>query len=212
MTGRRCAAKLRRSLARALLGYGVGHAVLVCSCGTDDVVVATLPVDGGAGDETDCTSNDDCPPIAFCARERCGDARGVCQVRPFMCDPQGPPTCGCDGVSYWNDCLRQQYGESASTPGSCARGAATCTDESALDCPMPGAACAKLLPPNASCEGDAVGACWILPVDCPMGGPSERWSSCGDRPDCRDTCAAIRTGLPHRPDIMHQCPPVLPGR
>ena len=208
---------MSRSLGRALLGYGLVHAaLLLCSCGTDDVVVATLPVHAGtpeAGNGGDCTSNDDCPPIAFCSRERCGDARGVCLVRPATCDPLAPPSCGCDGVSYWTDCLRQQYGVTASTPGSCMRDAAACADENGLDCPVVGAACAKLLF-NTPCQDDVLGACWILPFECPMAmaGPPELWSSCGDRMECRDTCGAIRAGRPFRADLMHQCSPDFPGR
>jgi hypothetical protein len=182
-------------------------ATAAAACGTDDVVVATVPapveVDGGAG----CATNDDCEPIEFCARQSCSDAHGTCDLRPVLCDDAGAPSCGCDGVSYWNDCLRMQYGATASQPGSCATGAATCLADNALDCPVLGAACAKLFPPGVACDDTQRGACWVLPVACPQFGPPDQWASCDSRMECRGTCDAIRTGRPYHHDIMRQCSP-----
>lgn len=190
-------------------------ATLVVACGPDDVVVATLPVDAGSEAGSDaasgCSSNDDCQPAEFCARATCGDAYGSCELRPLVCDDQGTPSCGCDGVSYWNDCLRTQFGATASRAGSCTTGAATCTDERATECPVAGAACARLLPPGPTCDDTALGACWVLPADCPMTGPTDRWSSCTNPMDCRGTCDAIRAGRPFRHDVMRQCGPDFPG-
>jgi hypothetical protein len=187
--------------------------VLFSACATDDVVVATLPADADASEVPGCTSNDDCPPIAFCARQSCGDTQGSCQLRPVLCDDQGPPTCGCDGVSYWNDCLRMQYGATSSIPGSCASGPATCMDDNALDCPVLGAACAKLFSPGVACDEQELGACWVLPVECPTMTTPDRWRACSEpMTDCRDTCGAIRSGRPYRHDLMHECMPLPPGR
>lgn len=196
-------------LLRVLGGVSIACTCLfLSSCATEEVVVATLP-----SDDSDCASNADCLTTAFCARESCGDARGLCKLRPVLCDDQGPPTCGCDGVSYWNDCLREQYGASASVPESCTRDAAACSDEHGADCPVLGASCAKLLPPGAACEESTPGACWILPAECPEFGPPGRWMACDDPIHCLDACSALRTGRPYRNDFMRQCPPPdFPGR
>ncbi len=178
---------------------------LLLGCGTEDVVVATLPVNAGVTGDSVCATNDDCAPASFCARRSCGDPQGACQLRPVLCDDQGPPTCDCDGVSYWNDCLRMQYGATASSEGSCSSGAATCMDDNALDCPVLGAACAKLFPPGVPCEDDAMGACWVLPVACPAFAAPDWWSTCSGPMECHDTCEAIRAGRPYQHDLTRQC-------
>jgi len=204
------ALQLAAIVSRRFLG-SVGLSLLGCvalfssSCATDDVTVATLPNDAVTSGDTDCETNDDCPPAAYCARTSCNDARGACEIRPIVCDDQGQPACGCDGVSYWNDCLRKQYGATASAQGSCAR-AAACADANGLDCPILGAACAKLLPPGSACDDNTLGACWILPVACSEFGPPDRWMACDGQMECLDTCSAIRTGRPYRHDVMRQCP------
>jgi hypothetical protein len=180
--------------------------MLLPSCGGQDVVVSTLASNVGAGGVGDCSSNDDCLPSQFCSRQACSDTYGHCEERPLFCDdPMAPPTCDCDGVSYWNDCLRQQYGATSSSVGSCVTGVATCMDNNALDCPVLGAACAKLFQPGTTCDERALGACWVLPVECPMSGPPDRWSACSAPMDCRDTCGAIRTGQAYRHDLTQQC-------
>jgi hypothetical protein len=213
MSHRALSSSPRARRLRALGAVGIaGVGLLVSSCATDDVVVATLPSDADASDASDCTTNDDCLPTAFCARERCGDAGGFCELRPVLCDDAGPQTCGCDGVSYWNDCLRRQYGATSSAPGSCMREHADCTDENGLDCPVPGAACAKLLPPGAACDDSTRGSCWVLPAECPEFGSMDRWVACDDASQCLDTCSALRTGRPYRHDVMRQCQGQFPGR
>jgi hypothetical protein len=204
-------ASLYRGGLRVVLGYApvLGSLALAPGCGTDDVIVATLPAeveaDAGAGADSGCSTNDDCQPAEFCARTSCNEAYGTCEVRPLLCDDQQGPSCGCDGVSYWNDCLRMQYGATASQSGSCSTGAASCMDQNALDCPVIGAACAKLLPPGVACPPDTLGACWVLPVECPQMDLPDRWNACDDRMDCEDTCQAIRSGQPHRHDVTRQC-------
>ncbi len=73
----------------------------------------------GSGDGA-CTSNDDCTPDRFCQTENgaCG-AAGTCAERPFICPGIFLPVCGCDGVSYGNECGASAAGTSVAYEGDC---------------------------------------------------------------------------------------------
>ncbi len=217
---------------RVVVLSSIGSVVLlalVC-CAPQDVVVADVHgLDGGGGDGhngrpfgKECTTNDECGLSSFCERITCGDATGVCQVRPTFCEDLRAETCGCNGVTFWNDCLRRQRGEAAAVPGLCT--SASCGGPMKKPCDFYGAYCARLLPqPDAMCDGpikDMIdGFCWVLPQNCPAedaGGPpgvpkDPRWVSCmGPHPppmDCLSTCDAIRSQEPRRAPAMMECPP-----
>jgi len=182
-------------------------ALVASACAVDEVVVATIATDGGDAAVGGCKTNDDCDVTDFCARASCGDPTGVCTARKVLCDPGFAPSCGCDGVTYWNDCLRSRSGASASTPGECTTNVAKCNEPTASACPLPSgvASCARLLFPGAMCSPTISGRCWVLPGDCAMaGGPPDRWEQCGTRM-CQPTCDAIRSGIPHRPERPGVC-------
>ena len=177
------------------------------ACGTGDVVVAELD---SASNAHPCRMNAECAPTAYCAKATCSDTSGSCLLRPLMCDntdAMAAASCGCDGVTYWNDCLREQSGVAAHTDGECAASAAMCSSADAAGCPTPGASCARLLPGGPACPADTIGACWVLPPDCPMmmPGTGTRWLACDGSNSCDDTCAAIRSGMPHRHDFVGGC-------
>jgi hypothetical protein len=189
-------------------------------CATEDVVVATFAPDGGAsdgaGDEPPpgngaCASNADCGGTSFCAKSSCGDATGSCQLRPVECDGVDMRSCGCDGVTYWNDCLRQQFGVAASTEGECRIGAALCSPEGPSSCPVPGAWCERLLGQGETCGSDVPpGPCWVVPIDpttCtgPGGNPPTLWSACGSGPTCVNACAAVQSGVPYHQENPADC-------
>ncbi len=210
-----------------LSSTGVALILALVCCAPQDVVVADVHgLDGGDSKPfgKSCTTNEECGLSSFCERDSCGAATGVCQVRPTFCEDMRAETCACDGVTFWNDCLRRQRGETASVPGQCTSAAAECGGPT--KCALVGAYCAKLFPqPDAKCDGprEAIGGvCWVLPNTCPMedagpkhGDPMDpKWITCMGGPPppppmgCTGTCDAIRSQEPRRaPPFPEACPP-----
>jgi hypothetical protein len=121
----------------------------------------------------------------------------------LTCDNNGSPVCGCDGVTYWNDCLRAQTGIVSSTPGQCPLDTSAGCD-AGPSCPITGASCVRLLvggpPPNAPPGGmchDDPGFCWLLPASCPNDPNDRTWALCGSNHVCETTCDAMRSQAPH---------------
>jgi hypothetical protein len=169
-------------------------------------------IDGGAGASDGgsflaCTTEADCPPTWTCSKPGCAAPTGQCEPRPIFCDPSPAPVCGCDHVTYWNDCVRRQNGMPASTFGECGAGARSCT--TASDCGVSTATCSHVQPPSFPCGPEPAGTCWVTPLDCAGLPPtSTRWTLCplppfGTTPTCVDACTAIRSG--------QQYVPVSPG-
>ena len=162
-----------------------------CACAPFDVVVADVHSEDGGHPhpELACVTNGDCRPNDFCELAGCAATVGKCRPRPAFCPPDPNPTCGCDDVNYWNDCLRKQEGVGASTAGECSNPAA-CSS-----CPQ--ASCAVLLLASSACAAPPSGVCWVVPSTCPMAIPGmSEWKSCSGAPGCSDLCTAIRSGAP----------------
>jgi len=177
--------------------------VAVLACAPVESVVADVPVEVPS---SSCAGNEDCPADSFCAKPSCRERVGVCQRRPLVCSGEAAPVCGCNGVSYWNDCLRKQGASEASTPGECVTGAAPCGGPRAAPCPVPGASCAQLVERREACSDAAPGVCWVLPDRCPVPEPrapgvrAPSWTPCGGPPRCLEVCEAIRGGGAYRAD------------
>ncbi|MGC4091945.1 MAG: hypothetical protein QM756_29490 [Polyangiaceae bacterium] len=156
---------------------------------------------GGGPPPKPCRSNADCDPVFACEKQKCSDESGECRKRPSIsCPSFGPPVCGCDGVNYWNDCLRIQAGAISSIPGECSN-PVLCTRS--VDCnvnrPAGNAQCGHLSPEPCNPGGPPVpGVCWVLPDSCSVQGNDTRWVDCqGPTNKCIDICTAIQSGHPH---------------
>jgi hypothetical protein len=172
---------------------GTDGAVSDASSGGED---AGAPPDGS----TSCSTTADCPATWFCSKTNCGDVTGSCAPRPLICDANVMPVCGCDHITYWNTCLREDYGISADRPGECGANATACLIDT--DCGTPGVTCAHLLPSMASCSVSGTGSCWATPNDCATGLDIRHWLACplpapGSAPPCVSTCDAIQSGRTH---------------
>jgi hypothetical protein len=170
----------------------------------------------GGGHNDACRNNDDCPPSrGVCVKNDCAAEWGECEPEPLFCEATPAPVCGCDNVTYWNDCVRRSAGVPASFPGECRAEAVACND--ANDCGVEDAACSRL-----RSRGDidmcppGPGICWVLPKEHCDPGDSRRWVECVPPgaplppfpPPCIDTCTALMSGRPHiraRTDIV-PCP------
>ncbi len=189
---------------------------LLAACDAVDVVVARagVTVDGGA--LQGCSSNADCEADLFCSKSTCGDTRGTCEVRPYPCtDGSLAPVCGCDGVVYWNDCLRQADGVAATSgTGPCVGDIPVRSCGPGLPaCPVADAVC-NLLPPSEQfhCGLAPEGVCWVPPSSgCPADSGAPRdWAACTHGPhpgpgDCVDFCTALLEPTPYglRREVCH---------
>lgn len=67
----------------------------------------------------ECNSNDDCTKDnEFCELSGC-EGSGLCTEKPDACTEDYQPVCGCNEVTYSNDCKRQSAGVSKSASGEC---------------------------------------------------------------------------------------------
>ena len=185
-------------------GGGAGGAT--SAGGTTDTGGSSGVAGGGgseldAGPVTNCASLLDCPQTWTCSKSSCSTPGGVCEPRPVLCPGDATPVCGCDHITYWNDCVRRQNGVAASTPGECAAGAASCA--TTVDCRAFGATCSHVQATGPSCALPGLGTCWVTPLDCTLTPQSPRWVLCQSLPIgsvpvlCVDSCTAIRSGLPY---------------
>jgi hypothetical protein len=113
-------------------------------------------------DPVQCGRNEECPEGAFCECESddaC--APSVCVAMPEGCDDVSEPVCGCDGVTYDNDCGRQAAGTCKVSDGPCPP--QSCGGIQGLTCPE-GQSCDIIA--GACGTDDAPGTCADLHDDC----------------------------------------------
>jgi hypothetical protein len=163
---------------------------------------------GGAMAAIPCTSKADCAGWA-CDKKGCDQPTGVCVPWPPFCLPNLAPVCGCDGVTYWNDCLRLQADVTLAGPDQCRANACSC--EVGADCDVPYASCSHLLGPGEMCR-HGMGNCWVLPPQCDPNVDTKMWRECrpadpATPPKCLNNFEAIASehtyGELHRGDTCN---------
>lgn len=172
---------------------------------------ASSGLGGFSGNPQDqsCQSTDDCDPSWYCQKEACADVAGVCLPRPSLDDPRLLPVCGCDGITYWNDTLRQALGISWSSGGWCRSGTRRCYSGSECG---PNGRCSRQLPGFTSssgsdmpaCDAPGAGQCWAIPNDCTSANDGPVGLPCpppgpptGPPPDCLTLCQALQADKPY---------------
>jgi len=151
---------------------------------------ATEIVSAGACREGICGGPDGvrCARGQFCELPPgCSDpfAFGRCMERPEGCPLHYDPVCGCDGVSYANDCERRTSGTPLAHPGECPEPPRRCEDPG--DCDVR-EFCATS---TGSCSSS--GECRMRPEVCPQSLVADPVCGC-DGMTYSSACEANRAG------------------
>jgi hypothetical protein len=183
-----------------------------------DAFVGPSRPDAGPIAPVPCFNDQGCPSARwYCAKQACDDPQflqpGICmrRSRADQCGGDFFPVCGCDGVTYFNDCLRQAQGVNKLASSEC--GSRARCGPNVRTCPVY-ASCALLID---SCDGPLPdGRCWAVPPDCSGSrGPDEQFQRCSPRAgaerECVGLCDAIREQVPYiwSSTCIHK-PPTFP--
>lgn len=89
------------------------------------LLFVTLSCAGGNDNQNDpdtCSAdNQNCGQGRFCDfnDNSCGAGVGICRTIPDVCIELYAPVCGCNGITYGNDCFAQGAGQSVIKEGEC---------------------------------------------------------------------------------------------
>jgi hypothetical protein len=206
---------MKRAGAFAMISLAAALAGIAFACGSNPISIATvLSIRCEFSDAGDGGTS--CPAGQFCSRTpSCGSVAGSCEIiRSADCATSGPE-CGCDGITYYNSCVRQAAKVSRAGAGECAFQPGQTPRQCGPNdpCPDPTDYCALVLPFTAPppppqsllldadlsplldelCNGQKGGVCWALPDEASCTGPaSRRVEGCDLK--CIDECSAIRRG------------------
>jgi hypothetical protein len=201
---------------------------IALACGSNPVTIATIVADAGHTTKCEVLDGSDgrgtCD-AGFCSRLSCGSTEGQCEaIGSPGCEASGYE-CGCDGITYYNSCVRQQAQVSRATPGQCGPGMHVIGCQLRDGCKPAHAGCGILapitlnLPTGLPLDMDAGSAfeqtcqnmppfsgaqiCWALPDTCPSSGAPLVQEPCPGAA-CVPDCIALGSGVG---GLYFQCAP-----
>lgn len=131
---------------------------------------------GSGGGPGGCREDGDCKSTQYCKKATCDAPSGECTPRGPECrgmNAEFEPVCGCDSITYWNECAIANEGQNVAAKGECTGsdrptctrdgGGDSCPERSHVHCYRPMDACGNTSP--------TMGVCWVLPAECPEDEP-----------------------------------------